>query len=54
MTNVKSSFNKKLKKEYQEPLGSVILQLLGTLTSVYPEHQDEIKDFGRTMEKELL
>lgn len=54
MTNVKSAFNKKLKKEYQEPLGSVIFQLLGTLTSVYPEHQDEIKDFGRTIEKELL
>lgn len=54
ITNAKSAFNKGLKKEYPEPLASVIFQLLGTLTSVYPEHQDEIKNFGRTMEKELL
>lgn len=54
MTSVKSAFNKRLKEDYPEPLASVIFQLLGTLTSVYPEHQQEIKDFGRIMEKKLL
>ena len=54
MANVKSAFNKKLKDDYPEPLAAVIFQLLGTLISVYPEHQAEIKDFGREMEKNLL
>lgn len=54
VSNVKIAFNKDLKKDYDYPLAYVIFQMLGSLSSVYPDHKQELEDFGHTMEKELL